>query len=448
MWIDIGVVPYENNVIYLPRIIADRLNDEVIISFGQKKAIAMVKPADNLFAISENSYKNPLRITISSKLKFSLQIPTSLVYQIKFYTAQIVIGPVVGLLFGNSPHPYNVNCMKKFSDHFKIAGKMGGLFYAFSPKSIDWNCMVASGLFYNFTENDWYYGRFPLPASIYTRAFLANPAIITKLTVLSKGKLFNSFRFTKYDLYQYVSKNNELSVYLPPTELSTDFQQIKAFIEKHGSIILKPVHLSRGRGICIIDKQENCYKVYDYRTDIPAETVLVNDTALEDFFKDNKAFFDKYLIQKFLPLAKIDGSPFDIRVVMQKNEKYTWKCNGIECRVARSGLLLTNISRGGYVLEIDTAFTNAFPDFNGCKLIKQQLYELCLKLCAYLDDMGEHFAEFGIDIAIDEDKKLWIIEVNVLPGFKGFQKMDYPTYLKIRSAPIAYAVHLTGFKSY
>ncbi|MDR3644638.1 MAG: YheC/YheD family protein, partial [Clostridia bacterium] len=58
---------------------------------------------------------------------------------------------------------------------------------------------------------------------------------------------------------------------------------------------------------------------------------------------------------------------------------------------------------------------------------------------------GEHFAEFGMDIAVDRQKKLWLIEANVFPSFKGFKKTDRETYLSIRYQPLLYALSLTEF---
>jgi hypothetical protein len=56
-----------------------------------------------------------------------------------------------------------------------------------------------------------------------------------------------------------------------------------------------------------------------------------------------------------------------------------------------------------------------------------------------------HFAEFGIDIALDEHGVPWLLEANIYPSFKGFKKLDYHTYLNIRYQPLYYAVRLQGF---
>jgi hypothetical protein len=63
-----------------------------------------------------------------------------------------------------------------------------------------------------------------------------------------------------------------------------------------------------------------------------------------------------------------------------------------------------------------------------------------------MDQRNEHFAEFGIDIALDEQGFPWILEANIYPSFKGFKTLNYDTYLKIRSQPMFYAVQIQGFQ--
>ena len=63
-----------------------------------------------------------------------------------------------------------------------------------------------------------------------------------------------------------------------------------------------------------------------------------------------------------------------------------------------------------------------------------------------MDQKNEHFAEFGIDIALDEHGFPWILEANIYPSFKGFKTLDYDTYLKIRTQPMFYAVQIQGFQ--
>jgi len=512
MWVKIENIPSEREIIYLPSSLAidcildegikSHLNNEAkygicnevtkdegrisdrahykqstVIVFGGKSINASIQYTDGLKLERGSSFEKPGKIKLSSKLKEKLQIPESLVYQIKISKSYIFIGPVIGLLLGNDTHRYNPNHMEKYSDRFGIYGKVGGLIYAFSPKSVNWKNHTAYGLYYNIATKSWEYGCFPLPEVIYRRDFHMEPKFIRKLTEFTDNKLFNSYRFSKYELYETISLNNELKKYLPPTELLLNFNQVRKFVDCYQKVILKPIDLSRGRGICIIERIDSVYvpgeriksklndeakyeirnevtenkgrisdldhyKITDYRFRYPVVSVFHDNESLENFFAVNQDLFNKYLIQKYLLLAKIGNSFFDIRVVMQKRRDKSWGCTGIECRVSNNSHL-TNISRGGSALSLDEALRHAFA--TDYQQLSQQVKELSHNFCSYMDRLGEHFAEFGMDIAFDIDKNLWLIEANVFPSFKGFKKMNLQTYLSIRYAPFLYALSLTQF---
>jgi glutathione synthase/RimK-type ligase-like ATP-grasp enzyme len=448
MWISIEVVTSNREIIVLPQELAHRLENEVKIEFGRSLTVAAVRLSEELDFIGGEDYDNPLQIIISSNLVEKLKIQPNLIYQMKLSNRRITIGPAIGLLLGTHDYLYSPEHMTKYSDRFGIYREIGGLIYAFSEKAIDWESSTIYGLYYNMSNKKWEYGKFPIPSVIYRRDFHSNKETIKKLMDATKGKMFNSWRFGKFYLYKHVKKNKRLAVHLPSTEVTKDYRQVKRFIDDIKDVILKPIYLSRGRGICIIHKRDEGYRVADYRESEVKEFLLMDDEQLKEFFDENKEFFDKYLIQQHLCLAKIEGAPYDIRVVMQKLRQDQWQCSGIECRVAAQKSLITNISRGGYALTIEEALARSFNiGDEERKKIKDKVDELCLKLCESLDRLDHHFAEFGIDIALDVEGNAWIIEANVFPSFKGFKVMNYDTYLGIRHTPILYAAHLAGFKN-
>ncbi|MBC8060857.1 MAG: YheC/YheD family protein [Clostridiaceae bacterium] len=448
MWINIEIVSQNKNVIYLPKSMIRRKSTYVDVSFGQITINALVKPLNNIEEVTGDDFENPIKIRLSDKLSSRLYIQEELTYKIKYKAKHIEIGPVVGILLGSHNNMYNSTHMKKYSDRFGVYNQVGGLICAFSPNTIDWKKRVAYGLYYNNLKSQWKFATFPIPSVIYRRDFHLESKNINKLIQITRDRMFNSSRFTKFYLYEHAKENKKLVTYLPETELCENYKKTKKFIEKNTDVILKPTNLSRGRGICIIKKRGDGYKVLDYRNREVKEIDLLNNEALKEFFDKNKDLFREYLIQKYILLAKIDGSPFDIRVVMQKTKPYEWKCSGIECRVAAPKTLVTNISKGGYAIKIDDALKRAFTfDENENKEIKKNLYNLCLEISNSLDRTSQHYAEFGMDIALDEQGGLWIIEVNVFPSFKGFKKMDYNTYLDIRHNPIFYASRISGFSN-
>lgn len=445
MWCKVNVIDTEKEIIYLPSFLKKSTYELLDVHFAKNHTLCKVNYENYTQKESYNSYENPYPITISKTLNEKLCIPQTLVYQFKIDDNQIIIGPVIGFLLGKHSHLYNPTHMKKYSDRFGVYSKIGGLICAFSYKNIDWESNKIYGLYYNFSKSEWEYGYFPIPTTIYRRDFHTDEDVITKLKKVTNDKLFNSYKFTKYELYKFASQDSFLGDHIIPSELCLNYDNIKAFIDKYHNVILKPTNLSRGRGMCIILKKSDAYKVYDYRNKHPLEIDFNSENDLKLFFDYNKDFFKDYLVQKYINLAKINNRVYDIRVVMQKVNNPTWQCSGIECRVANPKLLLTNISRGGYALSLEEALDKSFPDFKDKKYLADQVNELCEKLCYHLDTMGHHFQEFGLDVAFDENKNLWLIEANVFPSFKGFKKFDYKTYLKIRYSPLFYALSLTEF---
>lgn len=444
MWAKFEVIPSDNEMVCLPACFSDDLDENSTIKFGGCDPVNVtVLFSDESETCEDNSFENPAKISISYKLCKRLLLPESLVYQVKIIDSCIFIGPVIGLLLGIHTHRYNPKHMQKYSDRLGVYNKVGGLIFAFSPKSVNWKKHTAFGLFYNIATSEWEYGCFPLPEVIYRRDFHSNPIYIKRLMQCTGGRLFNSYRFTKMDLYNYLSKDEKSKKFLPATELSINFEQVSKFIERYPKVILKPVDLSRGRGICVIEKIDSAYKITDYRYKCPLTSILCDHNSLEKFFSLNQSLFDKYLIQQYLNLARIGNSLFDIRVVMQKHKGQIWGCSGIECRVSSGSSHITNISCGGYALTLQEALQQSFKkDYED---LPEKINDFCQKFCLLMDKMGHHFAEFGIDIAVDEDKTIWLIEANVFPSFKGFKKMDRQTYLSIRHTPLLYALSLTHF---
>lgn len=461
------VLVLDENVIFVSQETSEQLDNPVLICFGSLSVNAQVKVKDPICEHDKNgetdistetqpepfintpenrldSIEEDLEIiTISSRLYNELFIQENLTYQVRLSFSQIVIGPVIGLLCRHSKNKNKIYAGN--GSRFSYYKNIGGLVCRFCSKGIDFNNKLVEGHYYNFDESRWEPGIFPLPKLIYRRSFQIDLKIISKLKVMTNHHMYNSYRFNKFELYQYLSEDPVLCNYLPDTEVCSSMSQIIDFLKKHKNIILKPIDLSRGRGICIIHTIHSRFKISDYRKKGADRYSLVDYKTLIFFLKRNKPFLSKYIMQELIPLAQIDGYPYDIRVVMQKTTKDKWEYIGIECRVSRSSLI-TNISRGGYALTLENAIAKSFEG-EDYKEIENKICTLCDKLCTFIDKRtGEHYAEFGIDIAIDTEKKLRIIEVNVMPSFNGFKDIDHNLYNHILSNPLLYAVSLTEFK--
>ena len=406
-----------------------------------------------------NSFAHPDVVRVSSALRRSLMLPEGLVCRALLSAGgeeipELRIGPVIGLLLGVHTNRYTPEHMRKYSDRLGVYGQVGGLVCAFSPKSVDWERRTAWGLYYDFCAGEWKYAGFPLPDVIYRRDFHCDPRTVGRLSQCVGGRLFNSWRFDKMQLYDYLSGDARLGAFLPQTERCENFPHLCRFLERFPRAILKPVDLSRGRGICVIEsgsgkndgEPAGTYRITDYRPRRPSVSLFSDKAALAAFFDANPDLFRGYLVQRYLDLARIGPSPFDIRVVMQKRPGSVWACSGIECRESAGGSHLTNISRGGSALTLEEALRASFGAAQEeCEAMREKVIAFCEEFCRKMDRFGGHFAEFGVDIALDTARGIWLIEANVFPSFKGFRRTDPRTYRRIRYTPLLYALSLTAF---
>jgi hypothetical protein len=146
----------------------------------------------------------------------------------------------------------------------------------------------------------------------------------------------------------------------------------------------------------------------------------------------------EYIIQQGIPLMKHEGLPFDLRVLTQKNLQRNWETTGILGRVAAPGKIITNIHGGGRLATFNELVRPHF-DQDRFQQLRSELYRLGIHTAVQLQRSFPRLKEIGIDIALDEDGRPWIIEVNTLPGIYAFGLLpDKETYRKIKRYARAY----------
>ncbi|GLH62919.1 YheC/YheD family protein [Parageobacillus sp. G301] len=439
---DTGGIEDSGNTIYVSKNLADKLKTQTKLIFGQNEIPITVQASSSIDECTGDHFDDPALIRLSQNVFDQLLIQKSATYQIRYTDTTIYIGPVIGFLLGDQHYYYHHRRLKELTDAMGVYEKVGGLFIAFRHCSMSWREKCIYGLYFNYENKKWVYGKLPLPSVVYRRGFNSRNNFVNECSDVSSWEVFNAVRFDKWQLYTQLKKNDRLNPYLPETALLS-VDSLSAFLHKYSKVILKPNKLSRGRGISIItSKPDGTLEVHDYRQ---FTNFTIPASQLEDYLHEGKYLKRDYIIQPFLDLARIDGSPWDIRVVMQKNRWKQWVCNGIECRLAGTGKMITNISNGGRALELSEALTLAFGTEVDPTQVRKDIHSISIEFCKMMDQTGFHFAEFGLDLALDQQKHYWFIEANVRPTFKGFKTLDDDIYRRICYEPILYSTSIAGF---
>ena len=161
----------------------------------------------------------------------------------------------------------------------------------------------------------------------------------------------------------------------PPTTVSRDLETIKAFKDKHGDVIVKPLYGNGGAGVFLLNKEDrNLSSLYEMFTGFSREPLIV---------------------QKFLPAV----SKGDKRVILVDGE-----CVGAINRVPAAGETRSNMHVGGR------------PEKVG---LTERDLEICARIGPLLKEKGQVFV--GIDV-IGE----YLTEINVTSptGIQELERFD------------------------
>lgn len=319
--------------------------------------------------------------------------------------------------------------------------ELGGTFYVFSLKGF--SDEGVEGFYYDDDDDEWKKGSLPFPNVIYNR-------VSSRRTEHSKGfkgflnkldslgiKIFNHRFLSKWDIHEFLKKEEHLHPFLPETHLYTE-QLLASMIAQHDELYIKPVHGSQGRNIIQLAREDGLF--HASLSSLPAKELPAFST-IPELAKAISPIVKKQLciIQKGIQLSELNGRRMDFRVLCHKNAQHFWKVTSIVARVSAEQYFVSNIARGGEVMKPIQTLSLIF----GKEQARQQvalMKELALETAEAIGQHAEGLtAELGIDIGIDIKGNLWLIEANSKPS-KNFEERG----TKIRPSTKAIIEHCYG----
>ncbi|MGG1554664.1 YheC/YheD family protein [Paenibacillus ferrarius] len=293
------------------------------------------------------------------------------------------------------------------------------------------------------TERMW----IDLPKVIHNRAIFLDAAsnqILEQWT--QRGiHLFNRWnRYSKMRIHNLLLKNEQIRPHLPSTYPAT-LANVKMMMASYTSLILKPTNSSIGRGIMKLEKLPSGRWKLTY----PASMKLTNRVWRKFLFRKGlpltlrrKIASTSYLIQQCLPLATVNGRPFDLRVSVQRGSSGEWGITGIVAKVASRKHFLTNVAQGGKVATLPDLLSAAYPHLDP-EAVCCRVAEFSLLVARHLSSELPALADLGLDVGITTEGFPLFIECNGKDqrySFKeaGMQDNWKSTYYN----PMAYAKYL------
>ncbi|WP_161524737.1 YheC/YheD family endospore coat-associated protein [Alteribacter lacisalsi] len=331
-----------------------------------------------------------------------------------------------------------------FSKYLIAARKAGISCFLFGAPHIQWEDGLVEG--YVYDQEGWKKSLLPLPDVVYdripnrkTEAHPGYSEVRERLQNEYQIPWFNPGFFDKWKVHQSIS-GTDASRFLPETILGPDTAKVKAFLNTHHHVYIKPAKGSLGIGIhqILYVPEENMYycRFRDHN-----KNRLRRYSSLQRLLKKQfPSGLRQMVVQQGIQLLSSDQKPVDFRIHTNKDEHGQWQVSAFAAKIAGIGSVTTHVKSGGKVkslqeLKHDTVITDRQYE---------ALKQAALEISETIDrEMDGHIGEIGFDFGIDTNDQIWMFEANSKPGRSIFshpslKRDDYHT----RHLPFAYGTYL------
>jgi len=233
---------------------------------------------------------------------------------------------------------------------------------------------------------------------------------------LNKGKdrILNNI---PYSLGEVIRKDDQMRLFSNIASISTyipkSFNVKKGFsiidkIRSWGIGLLKPSTGRLGQGIILLKVNGSNFDIND-NGDIKTVTKEELVEYLEQFYQPDSR---DYILQQFAAGTGPNGRYFNIRVIVTKSFDGDWHaCNSLMALLAKDGSIIANRDVGAKNIDLDSWLRYKYK--NKLDDIYNEFFATAINITRVLDDATNATAEeIALDMAIDNNGKIWLHEAN------------------------------------
>ncbi|PLT33407.1 YheC/YheD family protein [Bacillus sp. V5-8f] len=336
---------------------------------------------------------------------------------------RLVIGPLIGILMsGVSKTGEEVfGGMTDFC--LEVAEKSrsrGGRAVFFTLEQINENTETIEGWIYS--NQKWIQSVFPTPYCVHNRISSRRQEkkeeTQMKINLLKqRGVFFYNDKFLdKWEIVQQLKTIKSETVFFPHTTLYTGPDSLNIMASRYQELYIKPSGGSLGKGIIRIKRYGESYSCQYQKN---GETIAKKYRSITDLGRmlQSRIGLRPYVIQQGIDLIKQNGRIVDFRALVQKNKNGKWAITSIVGRRGPEESIVSNVSTGGTILGLREALESSNAPWLPVDQVVSVLKNKALKL-AEVFEIGAvgNYAELGIDFAVDQSGRVWVLEINSKPS--------------------------------
>lgn len=396
---------------------------------------------------------NSRTIRLSSDVIRTFRLPMTSRFELNYSGNKLQIGPYIGIL----AEATRVRLLKRkqaLTGFTRSYGAIGGAIVAFTADQVDRKSRTIRGYMYNPIKNRWVPGWYAYPASIFnkTEASLSKQwrlvqSVSNHFHSILGRNLYNYPVFHKWDMYKWLQPIPTFLEHLPKTILYQQPMDILAMLNKYGRVFVKPIFGRSAKGIYEFSTRDDGYFIRSRINDRNQETFISHRASFESFIRKSIAL-EQYIVQQAIDLVTNQNRIVDFRLILVKDYSGEWKDMGLFSRFGALDSMVCNIDAGGIPGLGDAAIQTLFPfTEEEWSEYRQRLSILAITAAKCVENYLVNCGNLGIDFAIDNQKKIWILEMNNQnpEHYVAYMAGDQRTFFESRLANMLYAKKLTGF---
>lgn len=211
----------------------------------------------------------------------------------------------------------------------------------------------------------------------------------------------------KWAKFAILKAHSGVAKHIPDTRRYSK-EQLAAMVGQYSFIVAKPVVGTGGSGVVRISRSSGGGYRLQYGSTVRHAPNLDGLERMLAGIRGKRA----YMLQQGVRLSTIQGKPLDYRVKLVK-ESGSWRIRAVVARLARPGLFVTNLCRGGTMVGGNRALRMTFPSLARDKFAT--MVGVARSGTALLEAKYPGIGALGFDFGIDKGGTVWILEVNTRP---------------------------------
>ncbi|MBS4022848.1 MAG: YheC/YheD family protein [Dethiobacter sp.] len=350
---------------------------------------------------------------------------------------KLVLGATLGLTISKNAF-IKIDKSAIIKKRALLALEKGIFLYSFNLKTVDWEKNLVIAYCLNPINKEWVKKTIPVPQIIYDRASFPGPKTIIGYKQRGKVKNIlwvNSTRtFGKWETFQALKSIETTKNYVPETTLLT-LSNLTKLLKKYEYCFIKGNYGRNGSQVFRAEKRKNYYLLKSGGDVVKTHKFLSLD-QLYTYIR--KGLGKETILQQGIYLANIGNCPFDMRILVQKNILNEWIISALNFRIAKPGAIVTNFAAGAR-----DAFLAPGENLLHPNLSWEKIKDITFKVVNAMEVSFGILGEIGLDVALDNNNKLWLLEANSRPSGVAYREAPAEACKQIFGLPLDYSKYLT-----